>query len=360
MLLALALMIAIIIPLPSQLWETALPIAWLFPMLLWLTARCRPFFAASAVALVSITVVSTTVFGIGHFGDPNLPIENRILQAQSTILFVALCTFVLAALFAERRASEARLALSKMMLERERDNKLMNVRAITASIAHEIRQPLAAVAAQASAALKWLDKTPPRQDEARESLSKIKVAAQRTSDVFDGVRTLFGKVDQGRQPVHVNEVVQEVIESLRAELRDHRVDPQVELAAELPVVAGHRGQLQEVVFNLINNAIEAMDSAPNQSRMLRVRTELLDDKAIVVSIEDTGPGINPQRIDSIFDVGHTTKAKGTGLGLAISRMIAEDHGGRLTATSDGKSGARVQFVLPVEPMEYAAPLSPGR
>jgi integral membrane sensor domain MASE1 len=106
---ALALMLAIIIALPLQLWATAIPAAWLFPMILWLTARCRPFFAAAAAALVSITIVSTTVFGIGHFGNLVLSIDDRILQAQSTILFVALAAFVLAALFAERRASEAQV-----------------------------------------------------------------------------------------------------------------------------------------------------------------------------------------------------------------------------------------------------------
>ena len=146
----------------------------------------------------------------------------------------------------------------------------------------------------------------------------------------------------------VNQIVQDVLQSVHAELDNHRVNARVELTPKLPSVSGHRGQLQEVIFNLVNNAIEAMDSTPNQSRMLSVRTELLDDKAIVVSIEDTGPGIDPQRMDSIFGVGHATKVKGTGLGLAISRLIAEHHDGRLTATSDGKSGARFQFVLPVD------------
>jgi signal transduction histidine kinase len=116
-------------------------------------------------------------------------------------------------------------------------------------------------------------------------------------------------------------------------------------------VDGHRGQLQEVVFNLVNNAIEAMDSTSDRSRILRVRTELCGDKAIAVSVQDTGPGIDPKQMNSIFGAFATTKAQGTGLGLAISRMIVERHGGQLTATSDGKSGARFQFVLPTEPTE---------
>ena len=151
-LLALAAMTGIVISLPAKPWETLLPIAWLFPMLLWLAARCRPVFSAAGVFLVSISVVWTTVFGIGHFGDHELPIEDRVLQAQAAILVVAVGAFILAALFAERRASEERLARSNimlersnMMLERERDNRLMNAQAIMAAIAHEVRQPLAAL-----------------------------------------------------------------------------------------------------------------------------------------------------------------------------------------------------------------------
>jgi integral membrane sensor domain MASE1 len=142
MLLAIAMVLGIIIPLPPHLWATTLPIAWLFPMLLWLTARCRPAFAAAAAFLIATTIVSTTVFGIGHFGNAEMPIDDRILQAQATVLFVAPCAFVLAALFAERRESEERLVRANLFLQRERDNKLMNIQAALASVAHEIRQPL--------------------------------------------------------------------------------------------------------------------------------------------------------------------------------------------------------------------------
>lgn len=144
-LLTLAMVTGIIILLPSWLWETALPITGLFPMLLWLAARCRPIFAAAAAFLVSTAVVSTTVFSIGHFGDVRVPMDDRILQAQTSVLFVALGALVLAALFSKRRESETRLARSNMVLGRERKNKLMNVKAATSSIVHEVRQPLAAM-----------------------------------------------------------------------------------------------------------------------------------------------------------------------------------------------------------------------
>lgn len=357
-LLALAVLTGIVILLPSSLWETALPISWLFPILMWLVARCRPIFAAAAAFLVSITVVSTAVFGIGHFGDPKLPIDDRVLEAQVTILFVALSAFVLAALFAERKDSEARLALSNAMLERERDNRLMNVQAVTASIVHEIRQPLVAISLNADAASQLLRSTPPSYDEALDALNEIAGSVQHTREVCEGLRTLFGRGDQERRPVDVNELIRSVLHSLDTELKNHGVDTQLELMARLPLVAGHDGQLQEVIFNLAHNAIEAMDSTPDRNRILRVRTELQKDRAIAVSVQDTGPGIDPKRMDSIFGPFVTTKAEGTGLGLAICRMIVESHGGRLTATSDGGSGALFQFVLPINPTTQQGDRSP--
>jgi signal transduction histidine kinase len=347
----LAATVAVIIPLPPLLWATALPIAWLFPMLLWLTARCRPVFAASAAVLVSTTIVATAVFGIGHFGDPRLPADDRILLAQATILFVAISASVLAALFAERKESEAQLALSKIALERERDNRLTNAQAAMASVAHEIKQPLTGIAAYASAALRYLDRTPPHYGEAKSALTKVAGAVEHTRETLDGLRTLFGGLDRERHPVDVNQIVRDVLEALQAEFRVHGIGAREELTVGLPQVSGHRGQLREVVFNLIGNAIEAMIADPYRRRRLRVTTALLDDRAIAVSIEDTGPGIDPERIEGIFAVGLTTKASGTGLGLPICRRIVEHHGGKLTVKSDGRTGALFQFTLPIEPGE---------
>ncbi len=344
----LAVMTGIIISLPQVVWETVMPVAWLVPMLLWLAARCRPIFAAAGAFMFSITVVSTTIFGIGHFGNIGLPIGERILQAQAAILVVAIFALVLAALFAERRANEARLAHANMMLEHERENKLINAQAIIATIAHEIRQPLAAITTNAGAAQRWLARTPPDQDEARAALDQIKNEGLRAGEIFESIRALFGKVDQERQPVAVNDIILSVIHSLERQLNDHGVAVQPELAAELPLIAGHSGQLREVVFNLVNNALEAMRSTTNRNRVLRVTTELRDRDTIAVAIQDTGPGIDPNKVTDIFGAFVTTKTHGTGLGLAICRMIVERHGGQLTASSDGKSGALFQFILPTQ------------
>ena len=345
-LVALAVMTGISISLPQAFWETVVPVALLFPMLLWLAARCRPVFAAAAVFLVSITVVSSAVIGTGHFGDASLPLGDRIPQAQAAILFVALGAYVLAALFAERRESETRLARANMMLERERDNKLMSAEALTAAIAHEVRQPLASIVTNANAALRWLGRTPPDHDEVCSALTRIQNEGHRTSEVFDAIRALFRTDDGGRQKIDVNEIVVEVLQSLQAELKEKGVEVSRKLA-ELPLVDGHKGQLRAVIFNLVHNALEALDTTTDRNRILRVMSELRGPDAIAVAVEDSGPGIDPEKLDRIFTAFVTTKSQGMGLGLAICRMIVEQHGGQLTASSDGKNGALFQFVLPI-------------
>jgi signal transduction histidine kinase len=343
---ALAVMTGIAISLPEGSWKTVGPVALLFPMLLWVAARCRPVFAATAAFLVSMSIVTTAVFGIGHFGDVRLSMADRVAQAQAAVLFVALGAYVLAALFAERRASETRLARANMMLERERDNKLMSAQAITAAIAHEVRQPLAGIVINASAAMRWLGRTPPEFGEVQTALKRIQTESHRTSDVFDAIRALFRTGDQGRQPIDVNVIIGEVIESLRGEFRDHGVETRLELAA-LPLVDVHRGQLREVIYNLVHNALEAMDGTTERTRLLRVETKRRDPDTIAVAVTDSGPGIDPQKLERIFTAFVTTKSQGMGLGLAICRMIIEQHGGTLTASSDGTSGAVFQFMLPV-------------
>jgi len=345
---AVALMTGLIISLPRGLWETVFPITWLFPVLAWLAARARPAFSAAGAFVVSIAIVLTTILGIGHFGDPSQPINDRILGAQAGILVVALSAYVLAALFAQRRESATHLAHSNSMLERERDNKLLNAQALTAAIVHEVRQPLGAIAVNASAALRFLGKTPPDLAEVRTALNDMKRDTHRTSEVLEGLRALFGKSNQKREQVEVNELILGVLQSSRKELEDQGVETRLELAPELPLVEGYRRQLEEVIFNLVHNAIEAMDATTDRDRVLRVTTALSGHEAIAVAVRDSGPGIDPTRLDSIFGVFFTTKSDGMGLGLAICRMIIEHHGGQLTASSDGKNGSLFQFVLPIE------------
>ena len=246
------------------------------------------------------------------------------------------------------RQTELALREAIVTLQRERDNKLLNIEAATASIAHEVRQPLAAIAISGDAALRFLGREPLDLAELQAILDRIIGDCRRASEVFDSISALFRRTDQSRLPVDVNEITLEVLQSLRGELKDHGVTAQTELTSELPRVDGHQGQLRQVIFNLVNNAIEAMDTTTDRSRVLRVKTKPHDSDSIVVAVEDSGPGIDPRQLASIFDAFVTTKAHGMGLGLAICRMIVQRHGGQLSALSDGKNGARIQFVLPIE------------
>jgi C4-dicarboxylate-specific signal transduction histidine kinase len=270
------------------------------------------------------------------------------MGAQASILVVSLSAYILSALFAELRESATRL-------RRERDNKLLNARAIVAAIAHEIRQPLTRITTSGGAARRFLKMSPPEHDRAQTALEGIVNAGHRTSEIIEGFRALLGTNDQTREPVDVNAIIRELLETLSSQLKDHQVDPRLELMPELPHVYGNRGQLQEVVSNLVVNAIEAMETTSDRSRVLSVRTELHDhNRAVGVAIEDSGPGIDRNKLSEIFTGLVSTKPHGMGLGLAISRMIIDYHGGRLTASSDGKGGASFKFVLPIASIDQTS------
>ncbi len=344
---AVGTMTGVIISLPEELWETVVPAALVFPILLWLAARSQPVFASAGAFIVSMTVALTAIYGLGHFGGTGLSISSRILQTQAIILVVGFGTAVVAALFAERRESEARLARSNALLQRERDNKLLNARSIVAAIAHEVRQPLTRITAGGNAAQRFLKMVPPQEDKAQTALEGIVNAGHRTSEVIEGFRSLFGKADEEQQLVDINGLIPEVIELLNNELNDDRVLIHVDLTPKLPLISGNKGHLQEVLSNLIINSIEAMQATSIESRLLLIRTEIRGDN-VAVAVEDSGPGIHEDQLDDIFTAFVTTKRHGMGLGLAICRMIIEYHGGKLTASSDSKNGgASFQFVLPI-------------
>jgi signal transduction histidine kinase len=357
----LAVMSGVIVSLPLPLWETVVPAALVFPILVWLAARSQPVFSAAGAFIVAMAVALTAIYGLGHFSDSSLSISARVLQSEAIILVVAFGTAVLAALFAERRESETRLATANTMLEeererlahsnqmlrRERDNKLMNLQAVMASISHEIKQPITAIAANGVAARDFLASAPPDLSEARSALNDVISDSYRTGQILDNLRQLFGAEKQENKPLDVNELVVSSLQLLRRELADHGVTPALNLTAELALVMGQKTQLQEVLLNLLHNAIEAMAALGTDRRTLKVRTALAAGKTIVVEIEDSGLGIDPERLESIFDAFVTTKSQGMGMGLAICRAIAERHGGQLLASSDGKNGALFKVVLPV-------------
>jgi signal transduction histidine kinase len=240
------------------------------------------------------------------------------------------------------------LARANTMLERERDHKLLNAQAITASIAHEIRQPLGALVASGETALVYLARTPPDLEGVHTSVKRMLSDSHRASEVLAAIRALFRKENEERQRADLNAIVLEVLQALGRELRAHRIDIRTELESRLPLVDVHKGQLQEVLVNLVGNALDAMAETTGRDRVLRLTTRRNGQDTVSVAVEDSGPGIDPRNIDGVFTAFVTTKAQGSGLGLAICRMIIERHGGELTASSDGKSGALFQFALPIE------------
>jgi signal transduction histidine kinase/putative methionine-R-sulfoxide reductase with GAF domain len=251
-----------------------------------------------------------------------------------------------ARLFDNVRARTRELAKSIEMLQHERNNKLMNLEAMAASISHEVKQPLAAITMNGSAALRYLRHTPPDLEEAQLALGRIVSDCHRASQVFDSIRDLFSKADEGREQIDINQLARDVLHTLHEQLNDRRITIDVKLPPEMPLVTGHRGQLQEVLVNLVNNAIEAMDDIGHDRRILRLSAEHHGDGAIVVAVEDSGSGIDPTQADKIFDAFVTTKPRGMGLGLAICRMIVERHEGQLIASPASPHGSVFRVVLP--------------
>ena len=256
-------------------------------------------------------------------------------------------TIVLIALLTETLQLYAGLALAVGTLKRERDSRLVNIDAVLASIAHEVKQPLTAVTTNGAAARRWLQRQPPDIAEAQQNLDEMIDAGFRVSAVFDDIRALFRSGEQ-HEAVNLNDLVLGVVAALDRDMQKHRISAVEELSPELPPVAGNKGQLHQVVLNLVQNAIDAMTTVEDGHRLLRLRTEYNARPATVtLTIEDSGPGIDPQMTDHIFDAFVTTKANGMGIGLAISRMIIEHHAGEIRVSSNPGLGAKFRVTLPV-------------
>ena len=253
---------------------------------------------------------------------------------------------VLIIVLAETIRLYARLARTNAMLQREKNNKLMSFEAIVASIGHEIKQPLAAIELNTASAHLFLEQDPPNLEEVRSILEEMKHDGRRIRETLDGIRSLFGKVDQRQQPTNLNDVVLDVLRSSTAELNAHAVTARTRLAAELPVVFGAQNQLYQAVYNLVHNGIEAMGSTTDRARILEVRTEHRNN-AISIEVSDTGPGIDPARLPDMFEPFVTTKPLGMGLGLAICRIIVERHKGQLSAAPAQPHGTIFRIVLPL-------------
>jgi signal transduction histidine kinase len=264
------------------------------------------------------------------------------------VFAVLVPTIAMILMLAQTFSLNARLTRMTMMLQRERSNKLANLEAVVAAIAHEVKQPLSAIAVRGAATKRYLDRTPGLR-EAGSSVGAMVDASMRANEIFDNIRALFSDVDQKRQSIDVNQLAAEALDLLREEIKAHGIETSIHRTPGLPSIMGHNGQLREVIVNLIQNAIDAMQAVSGRRRILRIRADHHGNEAIVISVEDTGSGIEPEKMQRIFDPFVSTKAKGRGLGLAICRSIIERHHGQLSVSSEVDGGARFRLILQVKP-----------
>ncbi len=242
------------------------------------------------------------------------------------------------------RASEQRFLDAQMELAHV--TRVTTLGELTASISHEVNQPLAAVVNAAGACLRWLDGGTPNLDEARRALDWIIKEGNRASEVIRRVRALVNKTDIEKVPLDVNDIVREAIALVQREMDSHRVSLRMELALALPMILADRVQLQQVIINLVMNGIEAMQSVTDRPRELVIRSQQAE-TGVLVTVIDTGVGIFAENADRLFNAFFTTKSSGMGMGLSICRSIVEAHGGRLWVTANVPHGATFQFTLPV-------------
>ena len=299
-----------------------------------------------------------------YLGVPMLDQSNRVIGHIAILddkpMEADLRAIDLLKIFASRAAAElkrqkAEDELQAALQERERMreelahlahlNRVSTMGELTASLAHEINQPLAAIVTNARACLRWLTRDVPNLEEVREAAALIARDGKRASDVISRIRALVRKRGSEKAPLNINQAIEEVVHLTADEALRKGVVLRTELAADLPFVLGDRVQLQQVLLNLILNGLEAMSAVADGPRELLVYSRLDESNQVLVGVQDSGVGIEPENLKKIFDPFHTTKSQGMGMGLAISRSIVENHGGKLWASMNDGPGATFQFTL---------------
>jgi C4-dicarboxylate-specific signal transduction histidine kinase len=243
------------------------------------------------------------------------------------------------------RADQAEEALRKVQAELAHVTRLTTLGELAASIAHEVNQPLAAIVANGDACLRWLGRDAPQLDEARAAVEGMISDGNRAAEVIRRIRALSKKTDTLKIPLPINEIIDDVILLLQREVLGHRASLSLELASELPLVLVDRIQLQQVIINLVMNGMEAMASVADRPRELKILSRREADQ-VLVAVQDSGVGIDPEHVDRLFNAFFTTKPSGMGMGLSICRSIIEAHGGKLRASRNAGAGATFQFALP--------------
>jgi PAS domain S-box-containing protein len=247
----------------------------------------------------------------------------------------------------------SRTALRKAQAELAHVTRITTLGELTASIAHEVNQPLAGAVGSSTACLRWLNKNPPRLDEVRSSVEAVINDCNRASEIIARIRALANKTDTKMAALDINTVILESIALVNRELSNHSATLRQELASGIPLVIGDRVQLQQVIINLIINGVEAMEAVLDEERTIVVRSGRSNVDEAFVEVQDFGVGIDPEHIDKLFDAFFTTKPKGLGMGLSISRSIIEAHDGRLTLATIGTVGTTIRISLPLRQKKKA-------
>jgi C4-dicarboxylate-specific signal transduction histidine kinase len=262
---------------------------------------------------------------------------KAVLRANGPVLLIA-CEDITE----QRLAAEA---LRQAQADLAHVNRVTTMGELTASLAHEINQPIAAAVTNANTCLRWLARDHPDLEEARAAAMRIVKDGTRAGEIISRIRLLFKKGTLERELVDVNEVIREMIVLLRGEAMRYSISVRTELAGDLPQIMGDRVQLQQVLMNLMVNGIDAMKEVDG-TRELAIKSQVVENEHLLVSISDTGVGLPSQQADQIFNAFFTTKPHGTGMGLRISRSVIESHGGRLWAAGNSPRGASFYFTLP--------------
>jgi signal transduction histidine kinase len=248
----------------------------------------------------------------------------------------------------EIKVSERSAALMQTQAELARLTRVLSMGELTASIAHEISQPITAVVANGHASLQWLSSNPPNLEKVQQSTESIIQDGTRAGAVIARIRALFRKEEPVKNWVDVNEVIQDLVGFLRHEATSRHILIRTDLASALPAIKVDRVQLQQVVLNLVMNAMDALSEASTPAKEIVIRSRKQETNEALVAVEDCGAGINLEMVDKIFDPFFTTKQHGIGMGLSISRSIIESHQGRLWASPNPTGGAILQFTLPIQ------------
>jgi PAS domain S-box-containing protein len=239
-------------------------------------------------------------------------------------------------------------ALRLARTEVARVTQRMAMDEMTASIVHEIKQPLAAIAVNANAGLRWLTRTAPNLDEVRDALNLVVTDTNRVNEVIDGIRSVFKKENQTKARQDVNKLIREVLTLVGSDTEAQHIAVRTQLSDGLREVPANLVQLRQVIVNLITNAIDAMSTVVDRPRVLRLKTEAHEPSYLLITVEDSGVGIDPESMNRIFDPFFTTKSHGMGMGLSICRSIVENHGGRLSVSLGPSHGSIFQVFLPTD------------